>query len=539
MGDYSAELGVYSLKPGGEKLGGDPAVPLKQRPPRQLLIGLDAVEWTLITQWAAEGKLPTFRRLLEEGARAELASTAAQLPDTVWSAIYSGANPARFAKYFYVQYDPASGDLQLLDDDAIGATPFWEHLSAAGKRVCVLDVPKFPVSRQIRGVQIANWGAHACKTERASTPPGLMAEIDKRFGRHPVGDCDAMDGNPKSLWELRRRLLAGVALRGELSRFLMGREDWDVFFVGFSETHCTGHHFWHFLDATHPRHDPADVHGLRDTVESVYRAVDREVGEMVNLAGPEARCLVFTGHGMGPLWHASWNIPEILDLLGFGKTGANGPVRVPQTKGAHMNPWRLLKMTLPGKFQYAVKAMLPKRLQNELIFRWYAGGRNWAGCRAIAVPNNDSVGSIRILVEGRDRYGIVPRAEYRQTCEAIAAAFQELFDPRTGRKVTRQVTLTHEEFHGPFLDQLPDLTVLWDQSFAWDEVESPRIGRLKLRSQDSRSGSHTPRGFLLARGYGEEPGMELPRGTLYDIAPTVLCAAGVKKPSDMDGRPLF
>src|SRR5882762_7755896 len=101
-------------------------------PRRQLLIGLDAMEWSLIEQWAQEGKLPAFRRLLAEGARAELSSTAAQLPDTVWSSIYSGANPAKFAKYFYVQYDPASGDLRLVDDHAIGATPFWDHLSAAG-----------------------------------------------------------------------------------------------------------------------------------------------------------------------------------------------------------------------------------------------------------------------------------------------------------------------------------------------------------------------------------------------------------------------
>ena len=30
---------------------------------RQLLIGLDAMEWKLVTKWASEGKLPTFRRL--------------------------------------------------------------------------------------------------------------------------------------------------------------------------------------------------------------------------------------------------------------------------------------------------------------------------------------------------------------------------------------------------------------------------------------------------------------------------------------------
>ena len=35
--------------------------------PRQLLIGLDAMEWTLVERWASAGVLPTFRRLLAEG----------------------------------------------------------------------------------------------------------------------------------------------------------------------------------------------------------------------------------------------------------------------------------------------------------------------------------------------------------------------------------------------------------------------------------------------------------------------------------------
>jgi hypothetical protein len=31
---------------------------------RQLIIGLDAMEWGLVVRWAREGKLPTFRRLI-------------------------------------------------------------------------------------------------------------------------------------------------------------------------------------------------------------------------------------------------------------------------------------------------------------------------------------------------------------------------------------------------------------------------------------------------------------------------------------------
>jgi hypothetical protein len=236
--------------------------------------------------------------------------------------------------------------------------------------------------------------------------------------------------------------------------------------------------------------------------------------------------------------HASWNLQEMLDRLGFGNTAVKS--HGCEDTSARVNPWRLLQMLLPGRFQYAVRSLLPRRFRDELIFRWYAGPRHWAGCRAIAVPNNESVGAIRVLVQGRDRHGIVqPGAEYRKICEDIAAALRELVDARSGRKVTLDVTLAHEEFHGPFVDGLPDITVLWDQSFAWHEVASPAIGRLTLRRQDSRTGSHTAHGFLLARGYGESPGTELPRATLYDIAPTVLSAAEVEIPGVMDGRPLF
>ena len=84
-------------------------------------------------------------------------------------------------------------------------------------------------------------------------------------------------------------------------------------------------------------------------------------------------------------------------------------------------------MILPGKVQYAIKAALPQRLQDELIFRWYAGERNWAGRRAFAVPNNDSVGAIRINVVGRDKYGVVqPGEEYERVCHDIAPTVLQL-----------------------------------------------------------------------------------------------------------------
>ena len=46
-------------------------------------------------------------------------------------------------------------------------------------------------------------------------------------------------------------------------------------------------------------------------------------------------------------------------------------------------------------------------MQNEFVFRFYRGNRSWNRCRAFAIPNNDTVGAIRINLRGRDRHGMV------------------------------------------------------------------------------------------------------------------------------------
>lgn len=505
---------------------------------RQLLIGLDAMEWNLVRDWARAGHLPTFRRLIEEGAQAELATPSAQLPDTIWAGIYTGGNPAKLEKYFYIQYDRKTQGLRNLPDDAICRKPFWDYLTNEGRKVCVVDVPKFPLSASINGCQLTNWGAHATKTARASNPPELLNEIDARFGPHPVGDCDAANAKPESLRKLRQKILDGVARHGELFRWLMKRYDWDVFFAGFSAPHCIGHHFWHWIDPTHREHGQADPSGLADSIQVVYRALDREIGAMLDSAGDGTRAMIFAGHGMGPLYHASWNLPEMLEMWGYGTKPAARKSPGNEVRNASVNPWRLLKMAVPGRVQYGIKNMLPKSMQDELLFRWYRGGRRWKGCRAFAVPNNDSTGAIRISVKGRDHNGIVAPGDFEQVCSDIREALLELTDPVSGRPVVKRVTVLKDEFHGPFIDQLPDLTVLWDQSFPWYSVCSPRFGTLRIRQQDNRTGSHTDHGFLLLHGPDVPAGSVLSGCSVYDIAPTVLNYSGVRVPQDFDGFPI-
>lgn len=508
--------------------------------PRQLLIGLDAMDWNLVRRWAATNKMPTFRRLMQEGIQAELSTVADRLPDVVWNCLCSGLNPAYLARYFYVQHDPKTAGLRYMPDDSFAVNYFWDHLSDAGRRVGVVDVPHVGTSARLNGFQIAAWGAHAAHGARTSTPRSLLSEVDERFGRYPVGECDAVTSAPEARKLLRQRLLAGVHAHGELFRHCITERDWEVLITVFAAPHCAGHFYWRDLDPTHPAHDPEDQYGLADTIETVYRAVDHEVGEMIEAAGPGVRVYAFSAHGMGPLYHASWNLPEMLDYWGYGKEESRRVERPGETRRANINIWRVLRMMVPGKLQYAIKSALPQRLQNELIFRFYRGNRSWEKCRAFAVPNNDAVGAIRINLKGRDYKGLVePGAEYDRICEEICAALAELRDPVTERPVVKHISRIQRELHGPYLDRLPDITAFWDQSFPWCSVNSPRFGTVELRNQDSRTGSHAPHGFLLASGDGIPRGATISGASIFDLVPTILHDAGTRAPETCEGRPLF
>ncbi len=509
-----------------------------ERPDRQLLIGVDAMEWTLVKKWMAEGKLPALQKLANEGLCAELESFADCVPDSVWTTFSYGVNPGKLPKYFYVQYDYKKGRLRYAHDHELTGKLFWDYLADAGKRVGVADLPHLPPRDVRNGFLLMNWGAHDNKHHLIAYPPPLLDEVRQKFGRHPMEDCERYNQNLASTRRLRDDMLLGVQKHGEMFRWLMGSRSWDVFVCCFAAAHSSGHHFWGYMDPTHPDYKPGDPLGFEDTMERTYRAIDREIGKMVEAAGDRTRVLVFAPHGMGQLSHASWNLTELLELWGFA-TGER-PAQTPGERRGKVNPWRILKMVFPARWQYAIKERLPRSWQDQLLFYWYAGRTRYKGLRCFAVPNNEVVGAIRISVKGRDHGGLVePGAEYIELRDQIRDALLELTDPATGRRVVQDVSFPHERFEGPYVEGMPDITVFWDSTFHWEAVHSPKFGTLRIRPQDRRSGSHTANSFLLAKGPGVPPGVEVEGCTPLDIPAWVLDTAGVPIPEDLDGKPIL
>lgn len=506
--------------------------------PKLLMIGLDAAEGTLVRRWAGGGYLPNIARLIGNSGIHDLSSPAVQFPDQVWPAIYLSRSSANLSRYFYIRLKPGEWKLEMIGDDLNG-TPFWVEASRHGKFSVVIDAPKASLSPPFAGRQIASWGSHASHAETASHPPELLREVTARHGRYPVHSCDAHGNKPRDFQLLRDQLVAGVAAREKLLADLASQPGWDLFFGGFSETHCAGHHFWHFQDENHPRHDPSDRHGLKNSMREVYQAVDRSIGNVIAAAGPDTEVLVFSGHGMGPQYHGRELIPALLAMWGMLEPRNIEPGSRPErTTYARKKILKRLREAVPMPIQYAVKNVLPESIEKKLICRFMGTDDLNPEARAVYIPNNDLNSAIRINLKGRDKFGKVsPGAEYDELCAFLIQRFQELINPATGRPAVDTVTKIRDHFDGEYIDELPDLTVFWSNESSIDAVRSPGYGTVAGSHNDPRSGGHTAKGFLIPPAEGGE--FDLDTADVKDLAPTVLSILNVPIPAEMEGHSLL
>ena len=496
--------------------------------PRVLWLSLDAADAGLVRRFCDEGRLPTFAELFTTSAVASTRNPPGLYTGAVWPSLFTGVSPGRHGTYYNEQL--RSGTYQVHEFLArdIKHEPFWAPLGRAGRRVALFDVPKAPITEGLNGLQITDWGTHDAEEPTASWPPRLAEEVSRRHGRSPFERCDyVMRGpdRPGRLPEdrLREGLLTRIDTKVAIAFDLMARERWDLFAVGFGESHCVGHQCWHLHDPAHPCHDPARLARVGDPLRDVYVALDRALGRLLEAAGPDTTVLVLLSHGMGAHYDATFLLDEVLRRL----EGVRAPARrraLDLLRGA----WRRLPPGFTERFRGVAQ-----RVDRS------PDGPERARRRCFAVPTNSNCGGIRVNRVGREPQGRVePGAAYDALCAHLAQALHELVDPDTGRAVVKEVLRSDVLFPGAHVDDLPDLLVRWHRESPIRAVESPRIGRVAGEDTGTRrTGDHRPEGLLLARGPGIAPGPLPEPVRAEDVAPTIAALLGVALPG-LDGVPI-
>jgi predicted AlkP superfamily phosphohydrolase/phosphomutase len=500
---------------------------------RILFLGMCAGDRDLLQEWAASGDLPTFRSLLQTGVVGRTEGLPGLYVGAHWPSFASGCTPARTRVYSWEQLQPGTYDhYRVVTRDVAQRPQFWDALSAAGRRICVFDIPLSFASKEVNGLQTVEWGAHDAVQGFTASSPALRDEIVRKFGLHPVSGNSDADRSPEELLAFRDTLIDGVRRKSNLTRHFLHEEDWDFFAQVFTEAHCGGHLMWHLHDPSHPRHNEKIAGG--DPLKDVYVEIDRALGEILASIDEDVTVIVLANHGMGPKYGAQFMLDKILIALGVAV-----PAPVPKKRATARSRMDDLATRVWQKFPPAAKrALQPLRRQ---VVDWIvveerpATTIDPAASRCFVIQNNSSHGGIRINLEGREPYGKVGAGvPYELLLDELEEDLRAITNGETGKPIVNAVHRRDRLYTGPESDHLPDLMVEWANDSPTRIVTSNKIGRVEGEYRYCRTGDHKPGGLFIVRGPHTVPTTLDRPVSCIDFAPTIAAMLGVTL-RDVDG----
>lgn len=456
--------------------------------PRALVIGIDGGDFAAIDPLVERGLLPNIASLLRRGASANTMCTWPAHTAPGWSTFVSASNPGGHGIYqFFDTQDPGYG-ATITTADRLGRSSVWDWLAAQGHTLGLVNIPMSHPPADLPGYQVS-WPLE--HTTRYCRPPELLGEL-ARNGAHFQSDLATMfRGDYGYLAEAE----ANVAARARSMCHLLRAHPTDVAMLVFTEVDRVGHHYWHYFDQAHPRHEasPPDS-GWDQALRRVYTAVDAAIGELLRLVDEDTIVVLVSDHGLGVGRHAL-SVHKLLEDAGLLSTRPRHEARTTAS--------------------------------------WFAGAErevDFARTR-VYMPVPGSYG-LNVNLRGRQRDGVVGESERDRLLDEVADLLRAVELPGGG-KVVRDVLPREVAYPGPHTESAPDLLVVpRDESVLL--VPDLDAGLWKPSWQ---TGLHRYAGMWAQVSPNSRPGRLAAPISLASAVPTLLADLGARWPDTVHGRP--
>lgn len=326
-----------------------------------------------------------------------------------------------------------------------------------------------------------------------SEPPDFVEDVGHSIGRfYTQSFAENYNARVQKVFDDQEYLVQANQVLEDTLRMLdhaLDRYTDGLLFFYFSSTDLQSHIFWWDCDEKHPCRDREMANKYQKVIESLYAKIDGVLGRCMERLGDDATIIVMSDHGFAPLRRC------------FG-----------------LNTWLRQEGYLSAK--------------RELLT-----DGDWSRTRAYGVGLN----SLYINLKGREKNGIVESKDRDALVEEIRRKLLAVNDPITDKPVIRRVYRREEVYHGPELQNAPDLIIGYERGYraSWTTTVGQFDRELVFDNQEAWSADHciahdVVPGILLSNRR-----IEKPDPSLMDLAPTLLEEYGVATPQEMRGRSLF
>jgi predicted AlkP superfamily phosphohydrolase/phosphomutase len=486
-----------------------------------LLIGIDAACAPILDPLFEKGALPNLESIVEDGASGPLESQIPPWTASAWPSLYTGSNPGKHGVFGFLAYE--GYDWDVVNSTHVREAALWDLLTHQEMSSVVVNVPVTAPPPEIDGAVVPGYTA---PENPDCHPAGLLEEIREEIGEYRVYPDEERE-QPGEYVDL-------VRMRGAAFRYLADRFEPEFGFLQFQQTDSVFHE--------HPDRD--------DYVEEIYRAVDEEVGTLLEDCDPDT-VVVASDHGMGPYEKYELRVNELLDEEGYVETTTGGsgmPAWLPMLN-SQLREGSDAKAPSPGLAGRAIGAaaqvgITPARAGRALraagleglVKRVVPADARRAGTEQVDFAESTAYMrsrielGLRMNVEGREPDGIVPQSEYESVREELIGLLSDVETP-DGEAMFEAVGPREEYFWGPHADEGVDVVMVPNEfeQFVSADFKGEVFG------PPTEPWNHKIDGMIAISGEDVDGDADLSGAHLFDVAPTICAALGVPRSDRMDG----
>ncbi|HEY4687866.1 MAG TPA: sulfate adenylyltransferase [Anaerolineae bacterium] len=452
------------------------------------VIGLDCAPPEHVFE-AWRNELPNLNKLMSNGVYGKLRSCVPCITVPAWSVMTASKDPGQLGIYgFRNRADRSYDKMSIATGSAVKEDRVWDILSRAGKHVNVVGVPGTYPPRPVNGNLVACFLTPSTKSNYTH-PAGLKDEIAKWVPEYYV-DVPQFRTEDKEF--LLKQIYDMTEARFTVVKHMIVEKPWDFFMFVEMGTDRINHGFWSFTDPQHWRYEPGNK--LVDSIREYYHAIDRGIGEMLDLLPDDTVVLVVSDHGAKRM-----------------------------DGGVAINEWLLREgyLTLKRPPEKGIVPFEKVEVDWSKTKAWGSGGY---------------YARIFMNVEGREPQGIIKPQDYERERDMLKQRIEAIPDDKGNPLPT--IAFKPEDVYVEVKNIAPDLIVYFGDLY-WRGVGSFGHGGIHTFENDTGpdDANHARDGiFIMSDPKRSWGGKELIDLEIMDVAPTILDLMGLPVPRGMRGK---